>query len=62
MLENLILEWLTKNSRWNESTWKLDILARRITAWTTNLSFLLAEKDEEFADILKLTYISRLSI
>jgi len=49
----LIIEWLTKNSRWNERTWKLDILARRISAWTTNLSFLLAEKDEEFANILK---------
>ena len=42
-----------KNSKWNENTWKLDVLARRITAWTTNIGFLLAEQDEEFASILK---------
>ena len=50
----LILDWLKKNSKWNENTWKLDILARRISSWTTNISFLLAEQDEEFASILKL--------
>ena len=50
----LILDWLEKNSKWNEKTWRLDILARRISSWTTNISFLLAEQDEEFASILKL--------
>ncbi|PPR25649.1 MAG: hypothetical protein CFH34_01339 [Alphaproteobacteria bacterium MarineAlpha9_Bin4] len=50
----LILDWLEKNSKWNEDTWKLDIVARRISSWTTNLSFLLAEQDEEFASILNL--------
>ena len=50
----LILDWLQKNSKWNENTWRLDILARRISSWTTNISFLLAEQDEEFASILKL--------
>ncbi len=49
----LILDWLKKNSKWNEKTWKLDILARRISAWTTNIGFLLAEKDQEFESILK---------
>ncbi len=51
----LILNWLKKNSKWNETAWKLDILARRITSWTTNISFLLAEKDEEFASVLYLS-------
>ncbi len=50
----LILDWLEKNSKWNENTWQLDILARRVSSWTTNIGFLLAEQDEEFASILKL--------
>jgi len=49
----LIIDWLKKNSKWNESTWQLDILARRISSWTTNIGFLLAEKDEVFALALK---------
>ena len=49
----LIKDWLLKNNKWDENTWRLDILARRISAWTTNMSFLLAEKDEEFSFNLK---------
>ncbi len=49
----LIIEWLNKNNKWNENTWRLDILARRVSSWTTNFSFLLAEKDEEFSFLLK---------
>ena len=37
-----------------KKTWRLDIIARRISSWTTNMSFLfLAEKDEEFSLLLK---------
>ena len=49
----LIMDWIKKNNKWNENTWRLDILARRISSWTTNISFLLAEKDEEFTSMLK---------
>ena len=49
----LIKDWLLKNNKWDENTWRLDILARRISSWTTNMSFLLAEKDEEFSFNLK---------
>ena len=49
----LITDWLKKNNKWNEKTWRLDIIARRISSWTTNMSFLLAEKDEEFSLLLK---------
>ncbi len=49
----LIMDWLNRNNKWNEKTWRLDILARRISSWTTNISFLLAEKDENFSVILK---------
>ena len=49
----LIKDWLLKNNKWDDNTWRLDILARRISSWTTNMSFLLAEKDEEFSFNLK---------
>ena len=49
----IIIDWLKKNNRWNDKTWRLDIIARRISSWTTNISFLLADKDEEFSSILK---------
>ena len=62
MQENLLLDWLKKNNKWNEKTWKLDILARRISSWTTNISFLLAEKDEEFELLLKKIFISKSNI
>ncbi len=45
----LIINWLEINNKWNEDSWQLDILARRISAWITNIGFLFAEKDEGFS-------------
>ncbi|MAK09301.1 MAG: hypothetical protein CML36_02300 [Rhodobacteraceae bacterium] len=48
----LILEWLKIYENWDYTAWELEVLSRRISAWVTNYDFLLAEKDERFAEIL----------
>ena len=48
----LILEWLKRYENYNYKTWELEVLSRRISAWVTNFDFLLAEKDEDFSEIL----------
>ena len=45
----LIINWIEINNKWNETSWQIDILARRVSSWITNISFLLAEKDEDFS-------------
>mgnify|MGYP001444674438 CR=1 FL=1 len=45
----LIINWLEFNNKWNEESWQLDILARRVSAWISNIGFLFAEKDEAFS-------------
>ena len=45
----LISNWIEINNRWNEKSWQIDILARRVSSWITNIGFLLAEKDEDFS-------------
>ena len=49
----LILEWIKTNEKWNENTWEVEVLSRRVSSWLTNIDFLLAEKDEDFSAILK---------
>ena len=49
----LILEWIKTNEKWNENTWEVEVLSRRLSSWLTNIDFLLAEKDEDFSAILK---------
>ena len=50
---NLILDWIKNYGKWEEKTWELDVLSRRISSWITNLGFLLAEKDKEFSYIIR---------
>ena len=45
----LIYNWLEINSKWNEESWELHILARRVSSWITNIGFLFAERDELFS-------------
>ena len=48
----LILDWLKLYKNYNNKTWELVVLSRRVSAWITNFDFLLAEKDKNFSDIL----------
>jgi uncharacterized heparinase superfamily protein len=34
--QNIILQWIDKNHRYNSKSWELDIVAKRIIAWTSN--------------------------
>ena len=34
--QNIILQWIEKNIRYNSKSWKIDIMAKRIIAWISN--------------------------
>jgi len=34
--QNIILQWIEKNHRYNSKSWEFDIVAKRIIAWTSN--------------------------
>ena len=34
--QNVILQWINKNQRYNSKSWEIDIVAKRIIAWTSN--------------------------
>ena len=34
--QNVILQWINKNHRYNSKSWETDIVAKRIIAWTSN--------------------------
>jgi uncharacterized heparinase superfamily protein len=34
--QNVILQWIDKNHRYNYKSWEVDIVAKRIIAWTSN--------------------------
>ena len=34
--QNIILQWINKNNRYNSKSWEIDIMAKRIIAWTSN--------------------------
>jgi len=34
--QNVILQWINKNHRYNSKSWEVDIVAKRIIAWTSN--------------------------
>ena len=34
--QNIILQWIEKNHRYNSKSWEVDIVAKRIIAWTSN--------------------------
>ena len=34
--QNIILQWIEKNNRYNSKNWEIDIIAKRIIAWISN--------------------------
>ena len=34
--QNVILQWINRNNRYNSKSWEIDIVAKRIIAWTSN--------------------------
>ena len=35
-IQNIILKWIDKNSKYNSQSWEIDILSKRIIAWISN--------------------------
>ena len=35
-IQNVILQWIDRNHRYNSKSWEVDIVAKRIIAWTSN--------------------------
>ena len=55
--QNIILQWIDKNYRYNSKSWEIDIVAKRIIAWTSNSRLTYedgsAEYKNKFNNIIK---------
>ena len=55
--QNIILQWIEKNQRYNSRSWKTDIVAKRIIAWLSNSRLTYEDADidykERFNNIIK---------
>ena len=48
--QNIILQWINKNHRYNAKSWEIDILAKRIIAWTSNSRLTYEDSDNDYKD------------
>ena len=48
--QNIILQWIAKNHRYNSKSWEVDILAKRIIAWTSNSRLTYEDSDTDYKD------------
>jgi len=46
--QNLILEWINNNHRYNSKSWEFDIVAKRIIAWTSNSRLTYEDSDADY--------------
>ena len=55
--QNIILQWINKNSRYNPKSWKIDIVAKRVIAWISSSKLTYEDGDsgykKEFDNIIK---------
>ena len=55
--QNVILQWIENNHRYNSKSWEFDIVAKRIIAWTSNFKLTYedsnADYKDKFNDIIK---------
>ena len=55
--QEVIQEWMNKNHRYNSKSWEMDIVAKRIIAWTSNSRLTYEDSGtdykDKFNDILK---------
>ena len=55
--QNIILQWIEKNYKYNNRSWKIDIIAKRIISWISNSKLTYEEGDliykEKFNGIIK---------
>ena len=56
LLRNFIKDWISKNKYYSESSWKDEILSKRIFSLLTNLPFYFDTAEEGFKDIWLILY------
>ena len=48
--QNVILQWIDKNHRYNFKSWEVDMVAKRIIAWTSNSRLTYEDGSTEYKD------------
>ena len=48
--QNVILQWIDKNHRYNSKSWEVDIMAKRIIAWTSNSRLTYEDSSTDYKD------------
>ena len=48
--QNVILQWIDRNHRYNPKSWEFDITAKRIIAWTSNSRLTYEDSSNSFKD------------
>jgi uncharacterized heparinase superfamily protein len=51
--QDVILQWIDKNHRYNSKSWELDIVAKRIIAWTSNSRLTYEDGNTDYKDKFK---------
>jgi len=46
--QNLILQWINNNHRYNSKSWEFDIVAKRVIAWTSNSRLTYEDSDADY--------------
>ena len=58
--QNIILQWIEQNHRYNSKSWELDIVAKRIIAWLSNFKLTYEDGCDDYKK--KFNYIIRKQI
>ena len=48
--QNVILQWIDKNYKYNSKNWEVDIVAKRIIAWTSNSKLTYEDSNNVYKD------------
>ena len=48
--QNVILQWINNNHRYNSKSWEFDIVAKRIIAWTSNSRLTYEDSNTNYKD------------
>ena len=48
--QNIILQWIDKNHRYDSRSWEVDIVAKRIIAWTSNARLTYEDSSIDYKD------------
>jgi len=48
--QNVILQWIDKNHRYNSKNWEVDMVAKRIIAWTSNSKLTYDDSETDYKD------------